>query len=264
LRISEMIGFRDGIAWSLYELADAQRDAGLYQEAQENLERGLAIYRQLGSLDAALCLYRLGYLLILQGQTTQAGPFLAESLDAYRQVGSKDGLAITHCFQGELALAIGDEKSAVTNFKRSLALFRTLSEEGNPWGSMRALDGLSRTYLAMGRLDATCTTLSDLLDRARRLNSLPSLMNSLIGLAGVLARQGQDLQAVDLLAVPLVQIATRHESRRRAQRLLEQLQARVPAETLHNQLRAGEKLAPWELFDQGLLPLAMKISESAE
>jgi hypothetical protein len=87
-------------------------------------------------------------------------------------------------------------------------------------------------------------------------------MNALIGLAGVLARQGQDLQAIDLLAVPLVQVATRYESSRRAQRLLELLQARVPAESLHNQLRAGQKLAPWELFDQGLPPLAMKIRKN--
>jgi predicted ATPase/DNA-binding SARP family transcriptional activator/predicted negative regulator of RcsB-dependent stress response len=253
LSISKLIGFHDGIAWSLYELADAQRDAGLYEEAYGNLERSLAIYRELGSLDAALCLYRLGYLLILQGQPRQAEPYLNESLVAYRQVGSSEGLAITQCFLGELALLKGDRKTAIVHFEQSLALFKGISDEGNSWGMLRVLDGLSRTYLSMGELQATCTALLELVDLARQLSSLPSFMNGLIGQAFVLAREGHDRKAVDLLAVPLNHSATRKEGSVRAQLLLDEIAARLPDNTVQERLQSGHVHTPWEMSDPRIL-----------
>jgi predicted ATPase/DNA-binding SARP family transcriptional activator len=232
LALSREIEFKDGITWSLYELSDDWRDLGEYEVARDQLQESLKIFEELGSLDRALSLYRLGYVHLLLGEDGRAEGLLRESLVLFRRIRSEDGIAWTHYYLGELAWTRSEVPQAVQRYRRSLALFEQIGADGNPWGMIKSLLGVGKALRHQKDYQRAWEFLLRALEMAWNLPSIPNCLRSLAEIGALLASQGHYIKAVDPLAFALHHSASQAETKSLARRVLTRLEGNVGEELL--------------------------------
>ena len=110
-----------GEAWCLYELGKIALDTEEYLEASEYFERALAMFRILGTRTAwaTLC---LGITAIYEGRFRSARKSLQKSLVAFREAGTKNGLARALCELARLARLLGEHDEARSFLNESFEL----------------------------------------------------------------------------------------------------------------------------------------------
>ncbi len=185
--------------------AKALNAAGMLALNQDDYDAGealcaesLAMFRELGDKQGmALTLYRLGLLAWWKCHYTAARSLEVEALALYREMGDKGGAADPLLILSDLALVQGDYTGARSLAEESLALFR---EVGDRWGIAYVLLHLARVIFAQGDAARARTLVQECLAISRELGYKQGIAESL-GLLGQLAlHQGDTAMAHSLLA----------------------------------------------------------------
>ncbi len=129
LKIWQALGDDEGVSDELNNLGVVAIDQSDYSRAGEMLEQSLAIARKLGRWDTAVVLLNLGAWSTEQGDCTTARLYLDESLEIFREVKDKGGIADVLSTLGEGAIYYGDYALASSFLGESLAIWNELNDK---------------------------------------------------------------------------------------------------------------------------------------
>jgi predicted ATPase len=117
-----------GEAWCLYELGKVALDTEQFLEACEYFERALGMFRILGT-GAVWATLRLGSTAIYEGRFRSARKSLQKSHLAFRQAGTKSGLAQALCELARLARLLGEHDNARSFLSESFDLAKQIDSK---------------------------------------------------------------------------------------------------------------------------------------
>ncbi len=265
LVISRGVGDRMGIALSLSGLGSDATDKGDYGAAKQLFQESLAIFRELGNQEGITkSLGWLGYIAWLLGEYGQAEQLFRESLARSREVGDQRGIA--DALQG-LAMAdagLKEYKQVKLLSQESLAIFKeigdllgletvlgNLAEFANVQGEYAEAIQLAQEGLAISRKidepsgiawalralgDAACG-LGDLPEARRYHHQALEVITTiaqtfyasrfLVGIAALLAAEGEKERALELLALVLHHPISWQWAKDRAMPLITELEAEL-------------------------------------
>jgi tetratricopeptide (TPR) repeat protein len=203
---------------------------GQYDEARRLHHESLAISEEIGDqLGISGSLDNLGLVARDEGDLEEARTLLEEGLAIRREISQGWEAAISLEHLGTVSLALDEIDLAGEQFQESLDISR---QQLWPQGVALALIGLSDVFAARGKLaDARQHAASALMLGSLVGNDVP-FQQVLLCAARRLVDAGQPEPAAEVLAFILNHRATCHYTRRRAQRLLDELAAQLPPETL--------------------------------
>ncbi|GHO99295.1 transcriptional regulator [Reticulibacter mediterranei] len=187
----------DRIAWSLFALGLLNIKQGEYARAAASFQESLALFRKLANKRgiAASLTQTAATLFLSQGEQTMVYPLLSQGLALDREVGDKEGMAVTSLLLGSVALKQGDFATARTRIEEALRLYR---EMGYQEGIAEALALLGKVETARGDLPYASTLYEESIAMARELNQRELLAIGLERLAPLRAVQGDPAQAARL------------------------------------------------------------------
>jgi tetratricopeptide (TPR) repeat protein len=267
LAISKEISDRRGIALSLVGLGYSAAEQGQYKAAKQLLQESLALFRELGNREGiADSLHGLGYIAWLLGEYGEAKQLHRESLGLSREVGDQKGIANALKDLAQDAAGLEEYEEAKQLYQESLALhkeignlrgvadvFSDLGEVANVQGEYAEAIQLAQECLSIGRKiderwiiawalkvqgDAACG-LGDLpgarryhhqaLAELTRIGQPYIIPLNLVGIAALLAAEGEKERALELLALVIHHpISWRWMKHHRAAPLVAQLEAELP------------------------------------
>ncbi len=179
------------IGHHLHHQASMARDDGDDDTAWQLYSEALAVSRAAGEKEGmAARLESLGFLAMIRGEWAAARPCLEESLPLWREQGHPQRLAWALNAAGLAALESGVQAAARRHLDECLALAESRGDRGHA-GS--ALCNLGRLTLQAGDVQQA----SDCFRRALAMEH--SIIASLLGLAEVAVKQGDDKEAARLL-----------------------------------------------------------------
>ena len=223
---------------------------GEYDEAQELLERSLAVLRQYNhAVDVAAAINWLGMVAYQRGNGDEAEQLLSQGLRANQELDLQNGIAWSLDMLGDLASdrgeydrardllnesimrfnALGDQASAawsLSGLGRVLMLrgerteARQLLEENltlfrslnDPHGLAITLANLGELALESGETSTAHGYYLDALRQARLVDAIPLVLDTLAGFAMVLSQEGQHERALELALIVLEHTASWRES----------------------------------------------------
>src|SRR5712692_4788485 len=185
--------------------AKALNAAGMLALNQDDYDVGeafcresLALFRELGDKQGmALTLYRLGLLAWWKGQYPAARSLEEEALAFYRELGDKGGAADPLLILSRLALVQRNHAGARSLAEESLALFREVSDR---WGIAYVLLHLARMIFAQGDSARAQPLVQECLKISRELGYKEGIAESLSLLGQIALHQGETALAHSLLA----------------------------------------------------------------
>jgi non-specific serine/threonine protein kinase len=197
LALYRELGNPDRIAWSLFALGLLNIKQGEYISASASFEEGLALFRRLDNKRgiAASLTQMAAALFVSQSDQMMVYPLLAQGLSLDREVGDKEGMAVSSLLLGSVALKQGDVAAARTRVEEGLFLYR---EMGYREGIAEALSLLGKVEVARGDLTFARTLYEESLTMARELGQRELIATGLEGLARTIAGQGDPAQAARL------------------------------------------------------------------
>ena len=118
-------------------------------DAASLFEESLELFRALGDkAGVAMALSNLGVVAEGEGEYAKAAAFYTESLDLYREVGEKRGIALLACRLGGISRMRGDHGRAAALYDESLLLHRELGER---LGISQDFEGIAAMHAAGGQ-----------------------------------------------------------------------------------------------------------------
>jgi predicted ATPase/class 3 adenylate cyclase len=197
LALYRELGNPDRIAWSLFALGLLNIKQGEYARASASFEESLALFRRLDNKRgiAASLTQMAAALFVSQRDQTLVYPLLAQGLSLDREVGDKEGMAVSSLLLGAVALKQGDVATARTRVEEGLLLYR---EMGYREGIAEALSLLGKVEAARGDLTFARTLYEESLTIGRELDQRELIATGLEGLARAIAAQGDPAQAARL------------------------------------------------------------------
>jgi tetratricopeptide (TPR) repeat protein len=278
LALSRSIDDPRGIARALNRLGMVASEQGNYAEAVRNLEESLAFAGQSGDLEAsatvinnlgtvayaqgdydrasryfeetlaisqasgerrkaATALLNLGSVAGEKGDYARATQHFEETLAICRAIGERRGVALALDNLGFLAELQGNHTAAIKHFEASLAIARAI---GNRRGSATTLVNLGNVSRAQGQTERAIDFYHQALSLAREIEAIPTIMEILTGLAGVVS---DTRSALAWLGLVLSHSATFEATRKQATRILdEKFRPMVSARQIEDGLQQGKGL----------------------
>jgi len=197
IEIFRRIGDRAALGPILGNLAIAIKNLGDYAEATKLLKEAEALAREANDLRAlAQALQILGTISVTNGDYAAARAYVVEALEADRIMGSAQGIAVSAHVLGDIALSQGDYDDALSHFQEALESFRRI---GSKRSMAATLASLGDAALACGRLQEARDYHRDSLRLELELDNRSGLVDSLLSIALVEAKEGQWEQAARLM-----------------------------------------------------------------
>jgi len=268
LAIYEEINDSQGRVRTLVGLAATPHHLGRYEEAEAHLRQGIAIADEVGDLRwKAWLLANLGEVLCDKGEYQAASRAAEEALRIRQELSDRVGVAHSTFDMADIAIVLGEYESARQHYQQTIALgdeigfpqmtirsLRGLGDvasalghhaEAKQWfkdslaaaGGMGAkpsitqLTGLGYATSALGEFDRSRQCFSQALEMAMRIDLILESLDVLTGMAHLLAGQGEQERAMEVLHFALHHPATRQVTRDRAQTLVTELETSLPSET---------------------------------
>ena len=238
LHLYRRLGDKSGIARALNTLGIVASIRGEHATARAHFEESLALYRELGApFGIALALNNLGIALDEGGDPDAAQALYLECLSIRQDLGDRYGMAAVlgnlgviadsqgrldearryyeRCLQiarefnyramiagllnnlGSLDCKRGDYAAAERRFRESLELS---AESDDLRRTALTLNRLGKAQIEAGHIPEAWTSLRRALRLAHRVQAIPVLLEGLLGVATLLAREGRAEQAAALLA----------------------------------------------------------------
>jgi predicted ATPase/DNA-binding SARP family transcriptional activator len=221
---------RWGISICLDYMGYVARELGNMQEARQLHLESLEVSRDIGDpLGIAGSLDNLGLIARDEGAYGEAERYFREGLGLRRQVGRIWDVAVSLRHMGDAALGQGDYEAAARWYTDSLHTYQGSPER---FGIEAAVAGLGETSLAQGDTGEARRRFRTALRTAALAGDSSEMLKILVGISSLLVRTGHDEQAARVLAAVLHHPAGTWAMRARAERLLGELAARLPQETL--------------------------------
>ena len=250
LSIRRRLGDRWGTAESLNHLGILLDVTGRYAEAQHSYQESMVIRRDLGDMrGVASTLNNLGQNAFLREAYAEAHQRYHESLEIYLETGDRRGIAFSLTCLGEVALARGAYDEARQYNQDSLLIFRDI---GHAAGISFALTFLGDVSAAQEAYQAARAYYAEALEVALKTQAAPRALDTLVGVAHLLARQGSREQAIHLLTLALAHPASENLTQKKARQLMGTLtpgSLPVGAATV----RAAARATDWEATVTSLL-----------
>jgi predicted ATPase/class 3 adenylate cyclase len=204
------------------------------------LEESLALYRKVGDDNqAAACLNNLGEIPRSQGDYAAAARYYQESLEIDQHTGNRAGSSLALFNLGEVAAAQNDHVAAARYDQQALAIAEEIG-----YSPVRALclGGLGYAAAATGDPETARRYLQQALSEAVSMGGGPGILYVLVGFARLKAGAGERVRAAEWLGLALSHPAGETDVQQRAQALLAELRAALPAAELEAALARGAKL----------------------
>jgi predicted ATPase/DNA-binding SARP family transcriptional activator len=280
LAIRRAIGDAWSEASLLLELGELVHHVGEYAEARGYYEASLAISRELNDAwGVTLAQDYAGYVARRQGDQELARRLHAESLAGSRELGDQMGVAGSLDNLGMIAYDLEDLAEAERLFTEALSLRRQAGQHGGlsyslehmallalargqPAAARQHLEEIQAMYAERGwtlsarirnlvadvhriegRLEEAEHEYRTALQTALRQSQFPVALDSLVALAQVSLAWGEQAQAVRLLAHAAPHRAAEFSTRQKAQRLLAEAAAHMPAGAYEQAARWGQDVS---------------------
>lgn len=218
---------RMGAALSLSTLGYTLQAMGRWAEAAACHQESIYLHLETGNaLWAAFSRNDLADALLEAGQVTPARGLSTESLAVFQQL--EDAIGVANCLHnlGKIARQSEDFATAQRLLRESLALRRTL---GNQHPVALSLSELGQAALGMDELQMAQDELHEALAIATELQIAPLMLEILVTWAALLQRKGEEVRAVELLALAAEHPAGTYTTKESALRLLATVAATLPA-----------------------------------
>lgn len=198
---------------------------GEYKASQQHHEEMLALAREVGDQRAiAGSLGSLGISVYGLKDYPQSRELFLASLALYKKIGHAWGTADRLGDLGELALALGEYEQAAQFARESNALYARVAGECHNWG----LRVFGNAALGMGNLQTARTYLHQALEQALKIHRWGYALLTLVGVANLLAKEGKEELALELLALIRCHPASWQMARDQAEPLIAELRSRLP------------------------------------
>jgi predicted ATPase len=242
LEICHSIGDRRGVAAFLNGSGYLQWRLGDPVAARRLCRESLAIYREIGDRrGTALATKNLGNVAAYVADFALAQQYYLESLAICREIGYQWGIAVSLNNLGTVAWLLQEYESARSYCSQSFEIWRRL---GDQWGCAGSLDTLGNVSLALGDWSDAETHFGHALRIAREIKAVPLALQIITGMADLLARQGHEQLAMEILVFVSRHPLIDNEGRQRAEEVCAELAARAAPEQL---AQAQEQGALWQL-----------------
>ncbi len=215
-------------------------DKGDYPQAQNVYSECLALSRANNDRRGMTrSLIYLGLAAYFQKDYPAARQHYEESLEILRRLGDRQGMFICLTNLGNVALAENQTDQAAAYTEESIRLCREIGDRAN---EANCLNNLGHIHLRRGEEpQARCYYLESL-RKSKEINAAWMMLESLAGLSGLLAREGETLQAARLVGLTLHHPATNGDISTAAEPALQTLQAALPEAELQSAMQAGAQL----------------------
>jgi tetratricopeptide (TPR) repeat protein len=169
---------------------------GDYAQAEKSFRQSLAAWREMGeSTGRIFCLVSYGDTLIVLGRFAEAQAVLREALEISQSLGDRYGAAVSLDGLGRLALAQGELAEAQNRLRNGMALFEQM---GLRYFVVRAQIALGDAASALGEEAGAWRNYREALGEAMEAQLVPTALDVLVRLAGLLARVGALDRALEL------------------------------------------------------------------
>ncbi len=241
LALARQTGNQAGTARTLIGLGSIDTRQGAYREAEGKLTEGRALYEALGDrCGLAMALDRLAVVAYLGlGDYPRALALDQQALALFQEIGARGLVASVLGNLGEIFRSMGDYVQAQRYYRESMAIS---SEVGDKYLAVVLTNNLGHTAAALGEDDQARAYYHEALPLAHELGMLPFLLDSLVGLAGILARSGQVEPALGLLGLAANHPALFDEVRLLIEQPLELLRTQCSPEQVEAGLARGKEM----------------------
>jgi tetratricopeptide (TPR) repeat protein len=265
------LGDQGGIALALHGLAWSAWHGGEYADAKQSFQESLALFRQVGDLDGIQAsLHGLGYICWILGEYKRGRELHLEMLQLCQETGSQGGIARALGDLGVDAVGLQEYERAHELFGQSLAIYREignamgmydalgdLAEAANALGdyaqaelhvreAFRVLPkgeaDFDRGSWEYRNLGVSACGLGNYADARRHLRrsldlavaaQMPSRhLLTFVGVARVLAKQGEKKNALELLALVTHHRFSWQLAKDQAAPLIAELETELPPEVV--------------------------------
>jgi tetratricopeptide (TPR) repeat protein len=139
---------------------------------------------------------------------------------------------------GDTYAALGDAASARASYEQGLALCRSINYQ---WGVAANLNNLGMLTADEGRDDDAAQYFIEALQMAMKVKAVPVALGILVGMAGLLARAGNQSVAVEYAALAFNHPAVDNATHYYAEHILVALRAELPEETFDTAYLTGQE-----------------------
>jgi tetratricopeptide (TPR) repeat protein len=186
-----------GSAFCLRQIALSSYYRGDYTNAQRALQRSLEISQKIGNTwSIAASLSQLGLVAYYQGNYEQAQEYLSEALELSRGLEDRYSIATALDGLGLVKTAQGQYDDAQSLLQESIALFKEIGEQGS---LAQSLTHMGSALLKAGDNVAARNYFLDALSIAREMQTLPVLLDALVGEAEIQALNGAVESALEIV-----------------------------------------------------------------
>lgn len=226
---NEASGQRRNQAYAWYIRAEAAMAQGLLSAAQTAARNALALaHRSGGVWFTALLHNQLGQIALGLGRYDEAEGHYEASYTSRLAFRDAEGVAAALLGLGEVAARRGEHVRAVEQYRASLAQYARTGDRG---GTARARLGLGRALAACGDDRAAWREIRAALAEALAIDFQHVVLDALVQAAAVLLANGRLDAATAHLSQVLVHPASRADTTRQAEGLLERCEELLPADS---------------------------------
>ena len=218
--------------------------------AREAFEECRGVSAELGGpLMLGFAISKLGLLADAEGDYVTAISFHLEARELFAGAGDEAGAGYTQSRASMSAYCLGDYEQAM---QHALAGYEGFERANHRWGMTAALCRLGFAAAALGRFDEAREHLRRALELARAMQATSLLLHAISGVGVLLAREGEDRDAAEVLFFSLGHEAMPAAYRQVAEPTLDELRAKLDPEELASAREAAAGLDLDELVSETL------------
>ena len=218
--------------------------------AREAFEECRSVSAELGGpLMLGFAISKLGLLADAEGDYATAIRLHLEARELFARAGDDAGAGYTQSRASMSAYCVGDYEQAM---EHALAGYEGFEQANHRWGMTAALCRLGFAAAALGRFDEAREHLRRALELAREMQATSLLLHAISGVGVLLAREGEDRDAAEVLFFSLGHEAMPATYRQVAEPTLDELQAKLDPEELASAREAAAGLDLDELVSETL------------
>ena len=207
--------------------------------AREAFEECRSVSAELGGpLMLGFAISKLGLLADAEGDYATAIRLHLEARELFARAGDDAGAGYTQSRASMSAYCLGDYEQAM---EHALAGYEGFEQANHRWGMTAALCRLGFAAAALGRFDEAREHLRRALELAREMQATSLLLHAISGVGVLLAREGEDRDAAEVLFFSLGHEAMPATYRQVAEPTLDELRAKLDPEELASAREAAAR-----------------------
>ena len=238
LKLASRQGDHEGAAQVLLNLADVSFRLGDTETASTSGQQSLEIAKELRDAQGIAGAHRvLGFATMMRGDLERSAWHHQQGLEIFRTIGDRWGMATCYINLGEVHRKMGKIAEAVAFWEKSLPIAREIGARLsvaiahlNTGGALAQREGSeSRAF----------KNLKIALEEALDIGAMPLILEGLVGVALLYAREGQQPLAARLLGAAMAHPSFNAEIQEYSDPLLKQLRRKLDEETLRSLMDQG-------------------------